>query len=72
MLDQISLLGKTEEFHIYSVYSLELEERYVLKVISEEKLYYSEKRIIDKLEGTLSSLKLINAFTFEFPDIKPG
>ena len=26
-----------------------------------------EKRICSKLEGTLSTLKLVNAFTFEFP-----
>ena len=39
----------------------------MLKVLSDENLYQVEKRICTKLEGTLSTLKLVNAFTFEFP-----
>eukprot|EP00347_Sterkiella_histriomuscorum_P016668 403352312 len=72
MLSDINLLGKTDEFHLYSVFSQELEQKFVLKVINDENLFQSEKRIIDMLEGTLSTLKMNNAFTFEFPDTKGG
>ena len=40
----------------------------MLKVLGDEKLYEVEKRIINKLEGTQATLKMVNAFTFEFPD----
>lgn len=39
----------------------------MLKVLKDEHLYEVEKRICGKLEGTLATLKLVNAFTFEFP-----
>jgi hypothetical protein len=31
-------------------------------------LYETEKRICEKLDGTKSTLKMVNAFTFEFPE----
>ena len=61
------MLGKTDEFHLYSFYSAEMESNFVLKVINDENLYECEKRICTKLEGCGATLKLINAFTFEFP-----
>lgn len=66
-VSEINLLGKTDEFHLYSFYSQELEQTFVLKVLSDEALYEVEKRMCTRLEGTLSTLKLVNAFTFEFP-----
>lgn len=71
-VSDIVLLGKTDEFHLYSFISNELEQKYVLKVINDEQLYQTEKRIINKLEGTLATLRMNNAFTFEFPDINVG
>ena len=66
-VQDINLLGKTDEFHLYSFYSAEMESHFVLKVINDEHLYECEKRICSKLEGCGATLKLINAFTFEFP-----
>jgi hypothetical protein len=63
----IILLGKTDEFHLYSFHSNELEQSFVLKVMNDEHLYEVEKLMCGKLEGTLATLKLVNAFTFEFP-----
>jgi hypothetical protein len=39
----------------------------VLKVINDENLYECEKRLCSKLDGCSATLKLVNAFTFEFP-----
>ena len=66
-VSEINLLGRTDEFHLYSFFSQELEQAFVLKVLSNEALYEVEKRMITRLEGTLATLKLVNAFTFEFP-----
>lgn len=71
-VSDINLLGKTDEFHLYSFYSNELEQSFLLKVISNEHLYEVEKRICGKLEGTLATLKMVNAFTFEFPSEDKG
>ncbi|CDW87924.1 protein kinase domain containing protein [Stylonychia lemnae] len=71
-LSNIVLIGKTDEFDLYQVFSNELEQKFLLKVINDEKLFECEKRIIDKLEGTLSTLKMNNAFTFEFPVTQGG
>lgn len=67
---EIVLLGKTDEFHFYSFFSNELEQKFLLKVINDETLYETEKRICSKIEGTQATLKVVNAFTFEFPEEK--
>jgi len=69
-LNILSLVGKTEEFQIYAVYSRELETNYTLKVVNDDGLYTLEKECYDTLDGVNCTLKLINSFRFEFPE--PG
>ena len=45
-----------------------MEQHYVLKVMGDGNMYETEKVIHEKLEGTKSTLKLVNAFTFELPE----
>lgn len=67
-MSDITLLGKSEEFNLYSFFSNELEQHFVLKVMGDRQMYETEKVIHEKLEGTKSTLKLVNAFTFELPE----
>ena len=67
-VSEITLLGKSEEFQIYQFFSNELEQHYILKIIGEESLYKVEKDILERLEGTKSTMKIVNAFSFEMPD----
>lgn len=69
-LNVLSLVGKTDEFQIYAVYSRELETNYTLKVLNDDSLYTVEKECYETLDGVNSTLKLINSFRFEFPE--PG
>jgi hypothetical protein len=64
---EIVPLGKTDEYHQYSFYSGEFEQTFILKVMTDDRLYDVEKRMFTLLEGSGVTLKLVNSFTFEFP-----
>ena len=48
---------------------MELEQYFILKVMNDHQMYLLEKRIYEKLEPTKCTLKLVNSFTFEFPEV---